>query len=494
MAQAQLMISSDLPGEEQREPFLRVTDPPPLKGLGHLGLSARLVSHILRVALPVVVGMLTQTAINILDTVMVGRLPKEIANPGQAGIGVALPMMWLVGGLLSSVWVGTQAITSRRAGEGNDRLAGRALTNSLLISGSTGLVFCLAAYYAAPPLIGALYSDAAVVALGTDYLQIRLLGVFAMAATFSFKSFFDGIGRTRVFMAVAVVMNVTNVVFNYLLIYGNETLGVPMLGVAGAAWASALAAYVGLLLLVLWSLRPALLKRYHYYNPLQVSVRVVREIVRLSLPNGLATVVVMVGFSAFYWIVGKVSDLHNEMGNPVIATANQAIITLAMVSFMSAIAFGTATATLASQSLGAGRPYLAERYGWDGVKLWAYVTWAYGAALLFAPDLMLGLVTVDPDVIAEARDPLRMVGVLQGIVAIAMTLAQTLYGLGNARYVLAVELLMHLFVMCPVAYVFGVLLDLGLMGVWLGPVAYTSILAGAVVWKFKRGDWKSIHI
>ncbi|MBI3178183.1 MAG: MATE family efflux transporter, partial [Deltaproteobacteria bacterium] len=315
MSQAQLMISTDLPGEDPREPFLKIADPPPVRGWGHLGLNPRLVRHIVRVALPVVVGMLTQTAINILDTVMVGRLPKEIANPGQAGIGLALPMMWLVGGFLSSVWVGTQAITSRRAGEGNDRQAGRALTNSLLISTSTGFIFCLTAYHIAPPLIGALYADPTVVALGTDYLQIRLLGVLAMACTFSFKSFFDGIGRTRVFMVVAMIMNVTNVALNFLLIYGNETLGVPMLGVAGAAWASAIGAYTGLALLALWSFRPALVKRYHHYNPLQISVRVVREIIRLSLPNGLATVVVMVGFSTFYWIVGKVSELHNEVGN-----------------------------------------------------------------------------------------------------------------------------------------------------------------------------------
>ena len=121
---------------------------------------------------------------------------------------------WLVGGFLSAVWVGTQAITSRRAGEGNDALAGRALTNSLVISSSSGVVFSDAAIILVPRLIDVLYSDTRVVDLATSYLQIRLVGVLAMACTFSYKSFFDGIGKTKVFMTVAVVMNILNVVLN----------------------------------------------------------------------------------------------------------------------------------------------------------------------------------------------------------------------------------------------------------------------------------------
>src|SRR2546426_724280 len=116
----------------QREPFLLVPDPPQRRGLASFAIDPTLARHILRVALPAVLGMLSQTAINLLDTILVGRLPKDVANPGQAAIGLALPFMWLVGGFLASVWVGTQAITARRAGEGNDAAAGRALANSLV--------------------------------------------------------------------------------------------------------------------------------------------------------------------------------------------------------------------------------------------------------------------------------------------------------------------------------------------------------------------------
>ncbi len=480
--------------EVERESFLLIADPRPLGGLKMFAIDATLARHILRVAMPAVLGMLSQTAINVLDTILVGRLPKEVANAGQTAIGFALPIMWLVGGFLASVWVGTQAITARRAGEGNARLAGRALTNSLAISTTVGVALPWAAYFAAPAIVSALYTDASSVALGTEYLQIRLLGVMAMACTFSYKSFFDGIGRTKIFMVAAVVMNVANFVLAFLLIFGSERFGIQPGGVAGAAWAAVISSYLGLGVLVLWSLRPHLMRRYHYYDPRNLDGRLVREIARLSWPNGAATIVVMIGFEALYWVVGQVNDRMAVQGNPVVGAANQAIIALTMVTFMSSIAFGIATATLAGQSLGARRPYLAERYGWEAVKLWAYAMGVYGVAMIVFPDILLSWITIDAEVIDTARGTLRMLGLLQGVIAIALVLAQTLFGLGQARFVLYVELGLHVLIMAPVGYLFGVGLDLGLMGIHAGVALYGVLMAAAMIWKFKRGDWKDLAI
>lgn len=474
--------------------FVRVAEPVRPRGLKHFLIEPILAGHILRLAMPVVLGMLTQSAVNILDTVMVGRLPKEEANPGQAAIGLALPFMWLVGGFLSAVWVGTQAITSRRAGEGNDQLAGRALANSLLLALFSGILFSAMAIAVTPPLIKMLYNDARMVALGTEYLQIRLVGVLAMVCTFSYKSFFDGIGKTTVFMVAAGVMNILNVVLNYVLIFGFEPLAIRSMGVAGAAWASVIAAYVGLGVMMVWSLAPALVKRYRYYRPHNVSWPMIREIVRLSLPNGLATVVVMIGFSAFNWVVGQVNAQYAVEGNPIIAAANQAVVTIAMVSLMSSLAVGSATATIVSQSLGAKRPFLAECYGWTAVKLWAYIMWAVGAVLFFFPDAALQLINPDIDVINIARVPVQGLAIFQGFVAIAVILAQTLYGVGEAKFVMFVEMFLHLLVMAPLAYLCGLVLDLGLIGVYAGPVVYVAALLTATGWRFHQGGWKHIVI
>src|SRR5690606_9545915 len=90
-------------------------------------------------------------------------------------------------------------------------------------------------------------------ALGIEYTQLRMLGVAGMVITFGYKAFFDGIGRTYVHLWAALAMNIFNIVLNYFLIYGNETLGVPRLALAGAGIASVISTYLGLLIMVLVS-------------------------------------------------------------------------------------------------------------------------------------------------------------------------------------------------------------------------------------------------
>ena len=91
-------------------------DPGPAK-YKVLGVEPLLARRIVRLGVPVIIGMLTQTAINIIDGLMVGRLPDEAAVIGTAAIGPSLILLWAFGGFLSAISVGTQAMTARRIGE-----------------------------------------------------------------------------------------------------------------------------------------------------------------------------------------------------------------------------------------------------------------------------------------------------------------------------------------------------------------------------------------
>lgn len=494
MSQAAAVTDVAASETQPRARFLQVPDPQPRVGFLRLLPRSQLAAQLLRVTVPVVLGMVTQTAINILDTIMIGQLPATVATPAQAAIGPSLVFMWMVGGFLSAIWVGTQALTSRRTGEGQLERAGQVLLNSLLLAVLSSLLVGLVALLLVPAFVNLLYDDPTTVAYGVAYLRIRVLGIPALVATFSLKSFFDGIGKTHVFMVTAVIMNGTNVVLNLLLIFGNPALSVPRLELEGAAWASVLAAYLGLAILLVWALRPLYFRRYRYLGRGKLSWSIIKEIVRLSLPNGLATVVVMVGVGAFYWVVGQVNNLYAPSGNPVIAAANQAVITAFMLTLMTALAVGSATAAVVSQAVGANRTFLGECYGWESVKLWGGAMGAYGVAMILLPEAILGLINPDPAVIATGASVMRLMGFVQAFAGAAVILGQTLYGLGNAQFVMYVELFCHLFIMPPVAYLGGLVLDWGLMGIYMAPLLYVAVLLSAMGWKFSRGDWKRVSI
>ena len=102
------------------------------------------------------------------------------------------------------------------------------------------------------------------------------------------------------------------------------------------------------------------------------------------------------------------------------------------------------------------------------------------------------MVNSDPQIISIATPTLQTMALFQGFIAMAVILAQMLYGIGHAKFVMYVELCLHLLVMSPVAYLFGIVFDLGLSGIYMGPGLYVGILLTATSVKFLSGDWKEL--
>lgn len=490
-------------------------------------LDKQLTRRLLLLAYPVVLAMLTQTAINLLDTIMVGRLPKQYSIAGQSAIGYSLIFLWGIGGFLSAFVVGTQAITARRFGEKNLEGAGKTLANSVLITVSTATVAAFVSWHAIEAVFPFFNSNPDVLELGIPYAKWRMIGIFPMVATVSFKGFFDAIGFTKAHMVAAIVMNICNVVLNYVFIFGAGPIE-PMY-VEGAGMASAASSMVGLLLMVSFTLWPSYRSRFKYFQRGRVSARVMWEITRLSVPSGLATVFVMTGFALFLKIVGILDEeaiaaaivatgywpgadiaaltaleVHPIIGDlylnalqsrpPIYVAATKVIIDIMSVSFMTCIAFGTATATLVGQSLGAKRPDLAERFGWESVRIGMYLMGVLGLFAIATPDLLFGVFSKDQEVIDAGRSALRLMGGVGSMIAVALILAQALYGAGNSKYVMKVELILHVTCLVPLAYILGIVLDLGLMGIWASAAVYVIAMGSAMAWKFASGDWKHIEL
>src|ERR1700710_290935 len=205
----------------------------------------------LKLALPTVLAMLTQSAVNEVDIIFFSRLPGCEASTAQAALLPSLILLWMFGGSLSAISVGTQAISARRFAQGKSVDAGAVLVNSWVCAMLAGVVFTAFGYLVMPLALNALIRVPEVRLAALGYLKWRLLGITSMAATFSFKAFFDGIGKTHVHMVASVVMNVINVVLCVALIFGHW--GAPRMGMTGAAVAGAASSWVGLLIVAGWA-------------------------------------------------------------------------------------------------------------------------------------------------------------------------------------------------------------------------------------------------
>lgn len=116
-----------------------------------------------------------------------------------------------------------------------------------------------------------------------------------------------------------------------------------------------------------------------------------------------------------------------------------------------------------------------------------------GLEMIF-PQFCIGVFNDHPEVIHVAVPSMRLMGACGPVIATGMILTQALFGAGNTRFVMKVELTLHFGVMLPCAYTLGVLLNMGLIGVWSAAAIYGLCLASIMTWKFRQGAWKRIDL
>ncbi len=449
---------------------------------------------ILRLATPTMIAMLSQSIVNEIDIVFFAQLPSPESSNGQAALAPSLMALWAFGGSLSAISVGTQALTARRAAEGNREGAGAVLANAAMFALVAGAVFSVVGFLILNPLMHALVKNSDAAGYAVSYTQYRFLGIISMAMTFAFKAFFDGLGQTRIHMVSALVMNAANVLLCWLLIFGN--FGFPRMGPPGAGLAALISTWVGLAIMIAYGAKRSYRSLYAWFDRKKLSLSITWQILRLAIPGGVATIAVMVGFGFFLFVVGKLDAAHGvATGEAVNGAATTTIIGVLKLTFTACLAFGTATATLVSQSLGEKDPDKASMFGWSSVKLGILLFGVLGLAegLLFTKPI-LAFVSHSTAVQDAALVPFRMMALCTPVIAVAMILTQALFGAGNSRFVMIVELILHFTCLMPLAWLFGVALDGGLPGIWTSAVVYAVALAGAMVWKFWRGDWKTTKI
>lgn len=312
---------------------------------------------------------------------------------------------------------------------------------------------------------------------GVPYLQSRLVGMVFVGANFSFRGFFNGIGRSDLYLRTLIVMHAVNVAVSLLLIYGVG--GWEGMGSLGAGVGSTIAAAVGTAMYVGIGLREArsygLLRSWPSADGLKL-------LLRLALPGSVQQLLFAAGFTALFAIVGRIGTAETAAAN--------VLVNVTMVAVLPGLGFGIAGASLVGQALGRGDAEDARRWGWDTALVAAVVMGALGVPMWAAPAWIVGLfVPGAPEVIAAASTPLRLAGLMLPLDGVGLVLMNCLLGAGAARASAVVSIGSQWGVGLPLAYATGVWWGLGLTAVWAVQVGQRAVQAVlfAIVWR--RGDW-----
>jgi putative MATE family efflux protein len=437
--------------------------------------------QIVKLAGPIVGGMLSQTVVNLVDTAMVGRLSAD----ALAAVGLGSIATWLSVSLLLGVGSATQALVARRIGEQRPREAGRVLNNALALGGASGLVMGGCIYLLTPVIFSVLAPSPEVERLGVDYLTMRTIGFPFVVMNFAFRGFYHGIGDTRTYLKAIVVTHLLNVVLDLLLIFG--LLGFPRMEVKGAGLATALGLLGGNLYYFLWATRCTRVReRFGAMRAGDLCRETCRSLLSIQIPNGLQGLATALGFMTFFWMMARIDTLAVAISN--------VMMNISSLFHLPAYGMGLAAATLVGQSLGRREPDEAEAWGWETVRLATYALVVGGLALVLLPGPMIRIFTDEATVIDGGRLVLQILGAFQFATAFAMVLSNILISAGNARWVMGVTIITTYLLVLPSTYIFCVLLGGGVTLAWVLQGGGRLISGLAMTCKFRAGGWKSIEL
>ncbi len=428
-------------------------------------------------SLPIIGGMASQNVLNLVDIAMVGTL----GDTALAAVGMASFANFMGQAFITGMAAGVQATAARRLGEGRADEVAIPLNGGLLLAIGLAIPLGLLLILSADTVFPYLNTDPEVIAIGVPYLVARLAGMPGVGSNFAFRGYWNGVNLSRLYLRTLLVMHASNIVLNYLLIFG--ALGFPELGAVGAGIGSTIATYIGTATYVFLGLRHAwpggFLRRLPHRDELM-------KMLRLSVPAGLQQFMLATGYTVLFWIVGKV-------GTAELAAAN-VLLNLVLVGFLPSLGLGLASASLVGQALGQGDPDDAGRWGWDVSKVAMVVVALLGLPMLLIPELLLSLFLDSPDTIALATLPLRFSGATLAVDALGMVLLNSLIGAGATRTVMLVSVLCQWIIGLAGAYLVGPVLGLGLLGIWLTQIGYRFIQAAIYVVVWRRGSWRDIAV
>jgi multidrug resistance protein, MATE family len=433
--------------------------------------------QILRLALPAIAGLSTQMVVSLVDAAMVGRLQE--ATYALAAMGIGVLATWALISFFSSLATGTHVIAAHSFGSKNYQDCTIVLSNSIIIAVIIGSAVALSGLLAADYIANFFAADPVVGGYAGDYIFYRFLGIPAFLITVSFRGFFFGIGKPKIFMFAGLITNLLNIFFNAVFIYGN--LGMPRMGLAGAGLASTLATLFDVLFYIVVIFLPFYRKQYKPFKNFRFNFDVIRTIYKISLPVSFQNIFILIGFLSFVSITGLISTLAQA--------ATQSVISTLFISFLPCFGFGIAVQTLVGNNLGSGKVNLARIYGFETAKIATYYTLLLGLIFIIIPQYVLLIITNDKTIIDTAKPLLRIAGFAQVFYATGVVLANGLQAAGKTFYVMSAEVIANIFIFVPLAYLLGIYFGLGVVWAWTALPFYIIIYSSIIFYKFKFGSW-----
>lgn len=419
--------------------------------------------RVLNLAFPVILSQAGQIIVQLVDNAMVGHLGAE----PLAGVSFANSVFFMLFVLGTGMSLGLTPLVGEMYSVSNYRKSAAYLQNSIFFYGLMGIGIFLMAMIVRP-FMWYMGQTPEVVAQAVPYFTYVAISVIPFMVFASFKQFLEGIGNTKVAMAIIITSNVVNIIFNWLLIYGH--FGFPEMGAAGAGLSTLISRILTPILIIWYFYRRDSFYRYFtLFKKENFSWQTIRSLVRVGSPISLQMFMEGSAFALTGIMMGWVGTV--EMAG------NQVASVISNLAFMIILGIGSAVTICVSHAYGQRNWLEIRRYAGTAYRLgliWNVITALVFISLRYIIPLLF---TSDERVIDMAAHFLVFVAIFQISDGLQANSVAIMRGIQNVKPIMVISFISYILISLPLGYFLTFHTAVGASGLWIGLIVGLSVAA-----------------
>ncbi len=429
------------------------------------------------ITLPAFIELVMSTLFGMVDMIMVGQL----SSAAITSVGLANQPFLVLMAVFGAVNIGTTTLVAWNIGANNIKKARLVTRQIIMLNAILGMALSLIGVMFANQTVEFMGAKADTIKDATVYFQIISSGLFFQAVTMGITAALRGAGETKIPMFYNIGSNFLNVIANYILIYGK--LGVPKMGVAGAALSTTISRVVACTigLCVVFHLNKSVISMKIKGN-YRFDTSIIKEVFSIGLPSAFEQFIVQSGLMFFARTVSGLGTIA--------FAAHQIGLSICGLTFSPSMAFGVAATTLVGQSLGANDGDMAKKYA-DIIHHMAMgVACIMGVVFILFSYQLAKLYTKDLTVAAMSAVILKIMALSQPGQSTQLSLAGALRGAGDTMYPLYASIFGTWIFRVFLAYILVAVLHWGIIGAWVALVLDQYMRAAIVYMRYRSEKWK----
>lgn len=433
------------------------------------------VREILALALPATLAIASEPILSLADTAMIGRIGVEPLAARAIASALIGGIYWIFIFLV----FGTTTIVGYHHGANQAEACGATYLHALFLATFGGITITLLGILFAPDLYRLMGAEERVLTQGVIYFRIRIAGAPFTFLFYATVGFLRGIQNTKIPMIIAFLVNGLNLILDWLLIYGK--LGLPAMGLRGAAWAALTSQLIGAgacIGILLFSPTTAA------YRPRSWGISLGKFLPLFRIGRDLAIRTGSLRFSLVF-ATGSVA----RMGANALSSHE---IAFQLFLLCSDVIDGLAVAgqALVAKYLGADRADQAYRMGRTLILCGCFAGLLFAVGFLGAQGILIRLFTQSPEVVLILSGGLfLLLALFQPLNGIVFVLDGFLIGAYDTRFLMWAMILGALGICVPISWL-SLQLDLGLLGVWVGLSLLMIFRLGTNLHRFLSMRWR----